>query len=259
MTADADADADAAATGRAATAPATVSTVTTITPVSAVTTFTDVTSCVPCGPWRWLQTLPGAARSPAVLDDGACWLPAPVPGSVAMAMRAAGRLREGAPVPLHCHDYWYRLRFAGHGPRLLRLRGLVRGTEAWFNGRLMMAVEDAIGWGAGVHEVHEAAIELSGVNTIDLCFRAPRVLHPAAAAARGWRCTTIAGAGHLVGFLPRALPLDAIGPCQPVELIAPFPSLPLPVVSSCRPALHPVSDFCTRTRRLPAPLPRAAR
>ncbi|WP_439686849.1 Beta-mannosidase [Cupriavidus oxalaticus] len=256
--------ADDVATGRSAAAPAPVPLIG-VTPITAVT---DVAPRAPCGPWQWLQTLPGAAPSPAVLDDGACWLPAPVPGSVAMAMQAAGRLRAGAPVPLHCHDYWYRLRLAGHGPRLLRLRGLARGTEAWFNGRRVIAVDDAIGSATGLHgqyelqALHEAAIELSGMNTIHLCFRAPRVLHPAAAAARGWRCTVVAGAGHLAGFLPRALPLDEVGPCQPVDLLAPFTfftSLPAPVVSTGRPALPPISDFCTRARRLPAPLPRAAR
>lgn len=259
----------AEATGRRAAAliPAAVPSV----DVTPLTAFTDVAARAPCGPWRWLQTLPGAAPSPAVLDDGACWLPAPVPGSVAMAMQAAGRLCEGAPVPLHCHDYWYRLRFAGHGPRLLRLRGLVRGTEAWVNGRQVIAVDDAIGHGTELHELHaphqlyEAAIELSGMNTIHLCFRAPRVLHPAAAAVRGWRCTVVAAAGHLAGFLPRALPLDEVGPCQPVELLAPitlftpFAPLPAPLVSAGRPALPPVSDFCRRARHLPAPLQRAAR
>jgi len=251
---------DAAATGRPAAA---LVPLPGATPVAAfVTAFTNIASRAPCGPWRWLLTLPGAAPSPAVLDDGACWLPAPVPGSVAMAMRAAGRLREGAPVPLHCHDYWYRLCIAGHGPRLLRLRGLARGTEAWVNGRLAIAVDDATGRDAGLHQLHdlhEAAIELSGMNTIHLCFRAPRVLHPAAAAVHGWRCTVVAAAGHLAGFLPRALPLDEVGPCQLVELLAPLSSLPAPAVSAGRPALAPISDFCRRARRLPAPLPRAAR
>ncbi|MEM5429544.1 hypothetical protein [Cupriavidus oxalaticus] len=263
--------ADAAASGRPA---AVLVPAVGVTPFTA---FTDVASHAPCGPWRWLQTLPGAAPSPAVLDDGACWLPAPVPGSVAMAMQAAGRLREGAPVPLHCHDYWYQLRFAGQGPRLLRLRGLVRGTEAWFNGRQVIAVDDAIGRGTELralremdelHDMHalpplhEAEIELSGMNTIHLCFRAPRVLHPAAAAVRGWRCTVVAAAGHLAGFLPRALPLDEVGPCQPIELLAPrvsLMSLPAPLACAARPALPPISDFCRRARRLPAPLPRAAR
>ncbi|QRQ84529.1 hypothetical protein [Cupriavidus oxalaticus] len=262
--------ADAAVTGRPAAAPAPAPALVPLTGVTPITAVTDVAPRAPVGLWQWLQTLPGAAPSPAVLDDGACWLPAPVPGSVAMAMQAAGRLRAGAPMPLHCHDYWYRLRLAGHGPRLLRLRGLARGTEAWFNGRLVIAVDDAIGGAAGLdrlqelhglHELYEAAIELSGMNTMHLCFRAPRVLHPAAVAARGWRCT-VAAAGRLAGFLPCALPLNEVGPCQPVELLAPltlFTSLPAPFVSAGRPALPPISDFCTRARRLPAPLPRAAR
>ncbi|MCY1499412.1 hypothetical protein D9M68_334280 [compost metagenome] len=260
--ADADADAEAEATGRRAAA---VVPAGDVTPIAA---STEVASRAPCGPWRWLQTLPGAAPSPAVLDDGVCWLPAPVPGSVAMAMQAVGRLREGAPPPLHCHDYWYRLRFAGHGPRLLRLRGLVRGTEAWFNGRQVIAVDDAIGRATGLQGMHaqhalpqlyEAVIELSGMNTIHLCFRAPRVLHPATAAVRGWRCPVVAAAGHLAGFLPRALPLDEVGPCQPVELLALLTPLPAPLIPAGRSALPPISDFCRRARRLPGPLPRAAR
>ncbi len=47
---------------------------------------------------------------------------APVPGTVADAMRVSGRWRDTAPVAVHRHDYWYRLRFAATGRRLLRLR-----------------------------------------------------------------------------------------------------------------------------------------
>lgn len=169
-----------------------------------------------CGPWRWLQTLPGAADSPAVLDDTAGWLPAPVPGSVATAMRAAGRWDEGAPSPLHRHDYWYRLRFAGHGRRLLRLRGLDGAAEAWINGRLVI--------GAGhAPDICDAEIELCGANTLDLCFRAPRPRMHAGRAALVWRGGTPAPSmpsTQVIGYVARALPLYAVGPRQPVELLA---------------------------------------
>ncbi|WER49558.1 hypothetical protein CupriaWKF_20685 [Cupriavidus sp. WKF15] len=165
------------------------------------------------GDWSWLETLPGAADSPACLDERAAWLPAPVPGTVADAMRVSGRWRDAVPAAVHRHDYWYRLRFAATGRRLLRLRGLAGAAQAWVNGR-------PIGTPQALCDACDAEVDLAGINTLHLCFRAsvPR-LH----AARGTLCWRVAPAfqtarviGHAAAEGP---PLHAVGLLQPVEML----------------------------------------
>jgi beta-mannosidase len=165
------------------------------------------------GDWSWLETLPGAADSPACLDERAAWLPAPVPGTVADAMRVSGRWRDTAPVAVHRHDYWYRLRFAATGRRLLRLRGLAGAAQAWVNGR-------PIGAPQALCDACDAEVDLAGINTLHLCFRAsvPR-LH----AARGTLCWRVASAFQTSGVIGHAAaqstPLHAVGLLQPVEML----------------------------------------
>lgn len=165
------------------------------------------------GDWSWLETLPGAADSPACLDERASWLPAPVPGTVADAMRVSGRWRDSAPVAVHRHDYWYRLRFAATGRRVLRLRGLAGTAQAWLNGREISAPQ-------APGDACDAEVELAGLNTLHLCFRAtvPR-LH-GARATLFWRQ---AGAFPMSGVIGHAAaegkPLHAVGVLQPVEVL----------------------------------------
>ncbi|WP_354685363.1 hypothetical protein [Cupriavidus necator] len=130
---------------------------------------------------------------------------------------------EPASSPLHRHDYWYRLRFAGHGRRLLRVRGLDRAAEAWINGRLVIGPGHA-------PDICDAEVELAGANTLDLCFRAPRAVLHAGRAAAGWRFAAAAAATQAasaqttstqtIGYAAPAQPLHAVGPYQPVELLA---------------------------------------
>ncbi|AOZ08300.1 glycoside hydrolase family 2 protein [Cupriavidus malaysiensis] len=173
------------------------------------------------GEWGWLQTLAGAAASPEALDAQAVWLPAPVPGTVATAMRAAGRWDDGAPPPLHQHDHWYRIRFAGHGRRLLRFNGLATLAEVWLNGRLVLTARH-------MFIAHQAEVDLAGDNTLHLCFRAlypwlrtqrgrarwkPRMITPPS--LRAVRTTLL---GHMPGWCP---PVHAVGPWRGVELLDP--------------------------------------
>ncbi len=165
------------------------------------------------GDWSWLETLPGAADSPACLNERAAWLPAPVPGTVADAMRVSGRWRDAAPVAVHRHDYWYRLRFAATGRRLLRLRGLAGTAQVWVNGRLIAAPR-------ALCDACDAEVELAGINTLHVCFRAsvPR-LH----AARGtlcWRQSQALPSGGVIGHAAaQDTPLHAVGVLQPVEVL----------------------------------------
>ncbi|MFX6258461.1 hypothetical protein ABTF80_20625, partial [Acinetobacter baumannii] len=70
---------------------------------------------------------------PDDVAGNADWLPAPVPGTVAPALQAAGRWNAEAPPALHKHDYWYRVTICGEGAHCLRLRGLATICEVWLD------------------------------------------------------------------------------------------------------------------------------
>lgn len=173
------------------------------------------------GEWGWLETLAGAVEDPAVLSADAAWLPAPVPGTVAAALRAAGRWDDSAPPPLHQHDYWYRLRFAGSGRRRLRFNGLATLAEVWLNGVLVLTTRH-------MFAAHQVDVDLAGENTLYLCFRA---LHPWLRKQRGqvrWKPRMIVPPslrtvrttllGHMPGWCP---PVHAVGPWRDIELLDP--------------------------------------
>jgi len=179
------------------------------------------------GDWRWLETLAGAAQNPAALCADAAWLPAPVPGTVATAMRAAGRWDDSAPPPLHRHDYWYRLHFTGSGRRRLRFNGLATLAEVWLNGALVLTTRH-------MFAAHQVDVELDGENTLHLCFRA---LHPWLRTQRGqvrWKPRMIAPSslravrttllGHMPGWCP---PVHAVGPWRAIELLDPDNANPM--------------------------------
>ncbi|CAJ94822.1 Glycoside hydrolase family 2 protein [Cupriavidus necator] len=173
------------------------------------------------GEWTWVQTPAGAAESPAALDPAAGWLPAPVPGTVASALRAAGRWDDAMPPPLHQYDHWYRVNFAGRGRRVLRFNGLATVVEAWLNGKLVLSARH-------MFVAHEVEVDLDGDNLMHLCFRA---LHPWLRKQRGpvrWKPRMIVPPilrairttllGHMPGWCP---PVHAVGPWRPVELLDP--------------------------------------
>ncbi|KJK25228.1 glycoside hydrolase [Burkholderiaceae bacterium 16] len=173
------------------------------------------------GQWAWLETSAGAAGCPAALPEGAGWLAAPVPGTVAGALRAAGRWDDAAPPPLHQRDHWYRVHFTGSGRRVLRFSGLATLAEVWLNGALVLTTRH-------MFVSHQIEVELAGENTLHLCFRA---MYPWLRAQRGavrWKPRMIAPAtlravrttllGHMAGWCP---PVHAVGPWRPVELLDP--------------------------------------
>lgn len=173
------------------------------------------------GAWTWAQTAAGAAQSPSALPAGMAWLPAPVPGTVASALRAAGRWDDAAPPPLHALDHWYRVAFSGHGRKTLRFNGLATVAEVWLNGALVLSTQH-------MFVAHEVDVDLDGDNVLHLCFRAlepwlrkqrgpvrwkPRMIVPAQ--LRAVRTTLL---GHMPGWCP---PVHAVGPWRPVELLDP--------------------------------------
>ncbi|MGT2494627.1 glycosyl hydrolase 2 galactose-binding domain-containing protein [Cupriavidus basilensis] len=130
-----------------------------------------------------------------------------MPGTVAGALRAAGRWDDAAPPPLHQRDHWYRVHFAGSGRRVLRFSGLATLAEVWLNGALVLTTRH-------MFVSHQVEVELAGENTLHLCFRA---MHPWLRTQRGavrWKPRMIAPAtlravrttllGHMAGWCPGA-------------------------------------------------------
>jgi beta-mannosidase len=90
--------------------------------------------------WWCTGTAPGTWSGPQDLDDTFDWLAAPVPGTVAAALRAVGA--EDPPVArLDGQDWWYRCRVAGPtepaggASWLLESDGLATLADVWWNGR----------------------------------------------------------------------------------------------------------------------------
>src|SRR5437868_15168671 len=85
------------------------------------------------------------------------WIAAPVPGTAAEALRAAGRWDDAHPTPLHDKDVWYRTRLAGGGQRTLRFEGLATIAEVWLNGAKILESDN-------MFLAHEVEVELAGDN-----------------------------------------------------------------------------------------------
>jgi beta-mannosidase len=173
--------------------------------------------------WQCVTTAAGACASPAGLP-GFGWLPAQVPGTVASAWRAAGRLDANQPPPFAFDDHWYCRTLAGDGLQRLRLHGLATLAEVWIDERKILTSDS-------MFVTHDVAFELHGAATLTLCFRS---LAPALAARRSrarWRPRLITPPtlrnlrttllGHMQGWCP---PLQAVGPWRPVELLGDAPN-----------------------------------
>ena len=169
--------------------------------------------------WQCLSTEAGAHATPADLPaDG--WLDAQVPGTVASALRAAGRLDLERPPAFETGDHWYRVTLAGEGKRTLRLHGLATLAEVWLDDNLLLKSDS-------MFEAHDVEIALHGTAVLSLCFRS---LAPALAARRTrarWRPRLVTPPtlrnvrttllGHMPGWCPS---LQPVGPWRPVELLA---------------------------------------
>lgn len=172
--------------------------------------------------WQCVSTPASACARPAELP-AAGWLNAPVPGTLASALRAAGRLDPERPPEFERDDHWYRLTLTGHGRHTLRLNGLATLAEVWLDDRLLLASES-------MFIAHDVEIDLDGTAVLALCFRSlapalaarrtrarwrPRLVDPPA--LRNVRATLL---GHMPGW---CAPLHAVGPWRPVELLADTP------------------------------------
>jgi beta-mannosidase len=169
--------------------------------------------------WQCVTTAAGAFASPAELDSVSGWIDAPVPGTVASALRAAGRLDENATHTFAFSDHWYRVRFTASGARTLRLNGLATICEVWVDNRKVLDSDS-------MFVAYDIDIDVDGEAALHLCFRSlstalaakrprarwrPRLARPAT--LRNVRTTLL---GHMPGWCP---PIQAAGPWRSVELI----------------------------------------
>jgi beta-mannosidase len=173
--------------------------------------------------WQCLSTSPDACASPADWPaDG--WLAAQVPGTVAAAWRAAGRLDADHPPAFAFDDHWYRLTLTGHGPQRLRLHGLATLSEVWLDGVKRLDSDS-------MFVAHDLDFELNGTATLALCFRSLAPLLAARRSRARWRPRLVSPPGlrnvrttllgHMPGWCP---PLQAVGPWRPIELLGDAPA-----------------------------------
>ncbi|AWK85075.1 glycosyl hydrolase 2 galactose-binding domain-containing protein [Azospirillum thermophilum] len=157
----------------------------------------------------WEMTVGGDGR----------WIPAPVPGTAAQALQAAGLWTLDAPTPLHDRDVLYRTRLSGDGPGILRFQGLATLAEVTLDGRPILDCDS-------MYLSHDVPVTLAGEALLEIRFRA---LHPVLSGRKGrarWRPKMIEPAslrfarttllGHMPGWCPS---VHAVGPWRPVELV----------------------------------------
>ena len=105
--------------------------------------------------WECAGLDPGSVETPADLAAaGPRWVPAPVPGTVASAMRAAGR--RVSKEELNGLDWWYRCSFdAPEGAYLLELGGLATFGDVWVDGRHVLSTSN-------MHRTYSVELALGG-------------------------------------------------------------------------------------------------
>jgi beta-mannosidase len=175
--------------------------------------------------WQLAACPPGADRDPTKLAQ-LDWLPARVPGTVAGALRDAGRWQPGDGRDLDAEDWWFRTRFrsspASAGEQvMLALDGLATVSEVFLNGAQVLSSESMflaheIDVGEQLREENELAIRCCALAPLLAVRRKPR--------AR-WRTKLVEGnlrffrtmlLGRAPGFAPEPA---AVGPWRPVRLV----------------------------------------
>lgn len=168
--------------------------------------------------WTMASTPAGATSLPQELSETLDWLPAQVPGTVAGALRAAGRLDLMNPAPLDAQDHWFHTRLDTEGPASLTFEGLATVAEIFLDGV-------CVGTSNSMYVPVTIDVPQAGRHSLDICFRAmaplldtrgprarwrPRMVSPQT--LRLWRMTFL---GRMPGWCP---PVHAIGPYRAVTL-----------------------------------------
>jgi beta-mannosidase len=171
--------------------------------------------------WNLVLSEPGACASPHDIPLSSMLIAAPVPGTVAGALEAAGFFDRENPGPLNGKDAWYvcRLFDAQAGDAILRFAGLATLCHIFLNGQEILFSES-------MFTAHEIPVTLTGGDELALCFRAlgPRLSEPGPRAR--WRPQMITPQGlksfrtTLLGYMPGWCPeIHAVGPWRPISLV----------------------------------------
>jgi beta-mannosidase len=175
--------------------------------------------------WELAACPPDSHPGPSDLEQ-LHWLPARVPGTVAGALREAGRWQPGDGRDLDAEDWWFRTRFrsspASAGEEVsLALDGLATVCEVFLNGVEVLASQSMfaaheVDVGGALREENELAIRCRALAPLLAVRRKPR--------AR-WRTKLVDGnlrffrtmlLGRAPGFAEEPA---AVGPWRPVRLV----------------------------------------
>ncbi|WP_208995120.1 glycoside hydrolase family 2 protein [Roseibium hamelinense] len=166
-------------------------------------------------------TAPDAFTGPAPLGHAHDWVAAEVPGTAALALKAAGRFDADAPQTLHDKDIWFVTTFksSDKGARTLVLEGIATIAEVFWNGVKVLASDN-------MFLEHLVDVELENENQLAICCRAlaphlqkkgPRARwRPQLATSQGLRLVRTTLLGHMPGWCPE---IHAVGPYRSVYLV----------------------------------------
>ncbi len=173
--------------------------------------------------WETAAAAPGLRTDPSQLD-GLDWIAASVPGTVAAALRDAGRWRAGEPSDFDAEDWWFRTRFeaapSARGEEVvLHLDGVATLAEVFLNGTSVLQSETMF----CAHAVEVGSLLREGGNELAIRCRAlgPELRVRRRPRAR-WRTKLVDGSlrffrtmllGRAPGFAPGPA---AVGPWRPV-------------------------------------------
>ena len=179
--------------------------------------------------WRMLVAEAGRYESPQEAQAAAGCIAAPVPGTAAAALEAAGSFDRARPISLYDRDIWYfnRLPEDETGKAVLRFEGLATVADVYLNG-------DPILRGESMFESHDVPVTLSGGDELAIRFHAltpfldasgPRARwRPQMMETQGLRLVRTTLLGHMPGWCPS---VHAVGPWRPVRLLRPDPLSPV--------------------------------
>ena len=168
--------------------------------------------------WQCLVATQNGIATPVELADGA-WIPAPVPGTAAAALRAAGAWNGTSSLELDNHDVWYRVCFAGDGDEVLHFEGMATIADVWLNGEHLLRSEN-------MFLPCDVAVRTRDENTLFICFRSLTAWLEGQQGRARWRTrlavprtlrfarTTLLG--RMPGWCPTVHP---VGPWRPVARV----------------------------------------
>ncbi|MBW6424420.1 glycoside hydrolase family 2 protein [Rhizobium sp. XQZ8] len=177
--------------------------------------------------WSLLLSEPGTYALPGNIPAEAETIPAIVPGTVAAALKAAGRFDRDNPEPLIDKDIWYCRALTGEapGPAVLRFEGLATIAEVYLDDRLILSSHS-------MFESHDIPVELTGMETLSICLRALKPHLEKTGPRARWRPRLMNNQGlrlirtTALGFMPGWSPeIQAVGPWRPVSMIRSAPPL----------------------------------